>query len=112
MSSKRHTSKLRKSLNSAKKRVTKLRRSLKKSMKKGGSKSKRTRSLRKSLKKAKKSLKSAQKKSKKYSAKSMWKHSPKNLEGSRRVSDLSSSEKKIYDKMGKSEKKHFLKYNT
>ena len=112
MSSKRHTSKLRKSLNSAKKRVTKLRRSLKNSVKKSGSKSKRTRSLRKSLKKAKKSLKSAQKKERKYSAKSMWKHSPKNLEGSRRVSDISKSEKKIYDKMGKSDKKHFLKYNT
>ena len=63
MHSRRHSSKLKRSLTSAKKRVTKLRRSLKKSMKKSGSKSKRTRSLRKSLKKAKKSLKSAQKKS-------------------------------------------------
>ena len=59
MHSRRHSSKLKRSLTSAKKRVAKLRRSLKKS----GSKSKRTRSLRKSLKKAKKSLKSAQKKS-------------------------------------------------
>jgi len=112
MHSRSHSSKLTLSVNSAKKRVTKLRRSLKKSVKKSGSKSKRTRSLRKSLKKAKKGLKSAQKKSKKYSAKSMFKHSPKNLGGSRRVSDLSNSEKKIYDKMGKSDKKHFLKYNT
>ena len=112
MKSRRHTSKLTRSVRSAQKKVTKLRRSLKKSVKKSGSKSKRTRSLRKSLKKASKRLKSAQKKSKKYSAKSMWKHSPKNLEGSRRVSDLSNWEKKRYDKMGKSEKKHFLKYNT
>ncbi len=112
MSSKRHTSKLRKSVRSAQKRVTKLRRSVKKSVKKSGSKSKRTRSLRKSLKKAKKSLEKAKKKSKRYSAKTMWKYSPKNLKGSRRVSDLSTSEKKIYDKMSKSDKKHFLKYNT
>ena len=42
----------------------------------------------------------------------MFKHSPKNLGGSRRVSDLSKSEKKIYDRMSKREKKHFLKYNT
>jgi DNA repair exonuclease SbcCD ATPase subunit len=75
MKSRRHTSKLTRSVRSAKKRVTKLRRSLKKSMKKGGSKSKRTRSLRKSLKKAKKSLKTAQKKSKKYSSKGMSKKS-------------------------------------
>jgi agmatinase len=52
MKSRRHTSKLTRSVRSAQKRVTKLRRSLKKSMKKSGSKSKRTRSLRKSLKKA------------------------------------------------------------
>ena len=111
-SRKTHTSKLRKSVRSAQKKVTKLRRSLKKSVKKSGSKSKRTRSLRKSLKKASKRLKSAQKKSKKYSAKTMWKHNPKNLKGSRRVSDLSKWEKKLYDKMSKSDKKHFLAYNT
>jgi hypothetical protein len=64
------------------------------------------------LKKAKKSLEKAKKKSKRYSAKTMWKHSPKNLKGSRRVSDLSTSEKKIYDKMSKSDKKHFLAYNS
>jgi hypothetical protein len=112
MKSRRHTSKLTRSVRSAQKKVTKLRRSLKKSVKKSGSKSKRTRSLRKSLKKASKRLKSAQKKSKKYSAKTMWKHNPKNLKGSRRVSDLSKWEKKLYDKMSKSDKKHFLAYNT
>jgi hypothetical protein len=112
MKSRRHTSKLTRSVRSAQKRVTKLRRSVKKSVKKSGSKSKRTRSLRKSLKKSKKSLEKAKKKSKRYSAKTMWKHSPKNLKGSRRVSDLSTSEKKIYDKMSKSDKKHFLKYNS
>ena len=112
MKSRRHTSKLTRSVRSAQKKVTKLRRSVKKSVKKSGSKSKRTRSLRKSLKKAKKSLEKAKKKSKRYSAKSMWKHNPKNLKGSRRVSDLSKWEKKLYDKMSKSDKEHFLAYNT
>ena len=103
---KSRTSKLTRSVRSAKKRVTKLRRSLKMSMKKGGSKSKRTRSLRKSLKKARKSLKSAQKKSKKYNGKS-W------IKSNRRpVSSLSRFEKKLYDKMSKEDKKHFLKRNT
>ena len=71
----RHTSKVKLSLRSAKKRVTKLKRSLKKSSRKHGSKSKRTRSLRKSLKKARRTLKTAKKRSHKYSAKAMWRKS-------------------------------------